>query len=99
MQHAPPVLDEREEMTAARRLTTGGNDRDHRTVTKQQGPNGLDADKEHAARRISGKRQFDRAAEAQPGNDGALPSMPGCASSARSNWCWPEIDLADDAQP
>ena len=53
MQHAPPVLDQREIMTAVRRLIIGAVDRDTRVVTEQQGADGAVADEEHVARSIS----------------------------------------------
>ena len=61
MQHAPPVLDEREVMTTARRLIIGAIDRDPGVVTEQQGADGAVADKEHVARAIPGQHEFDLA--------------------------------------
>jgi hypothetical protein len=61
MQHASPVLDEGEVVTAAGGLIMGSINREPRIVTEQQGADRAVADEEHVARSISGKDEFDLA--------------------------------------
>ncbi len=53
MQHATPVFDEREAVTATSGLIMGSINRKARIVAEQQGSDGAVADEEHVARSIS----------------------------------------------
>jgi hypothetical protein len=53
MQHASPVFDEREVVTAVGGLIKGSIDREARIMTEQKGTDGAMADEEHVAGSIS----------------------------------------------
>jgi hypothetical protein len=74
MQHATPVLDEREEVTAASGVIVSPLNCNAGIVTEQKGADRALADEKHIARSVSGQDVFDLANDARLGIDCSFPS-------------------------